>query len=334
MAGTDTLEQRPYRFETDSDGFIVPSRPNKTPDINVAFLGGSTTETLYVDPDFRFPHLFSRKLEDVLGVTVNGINSGVSGNHSMHSNFILMSKILPLQPDFAVLMHAGNDLGIMLHLGSYWNDNPHRSIVIREIENPKRLVSAIPSLKSFIYASLPNTMRALKTGWAKIKKMITDRPEDYNLLRPEEDEFAAVRGNKIELATERFLKDFKKSLRTFVNICRVWNITPVLMTQANRLTQVRDELSLRAMKRLKKQGLGYDVMRDVNLKFQQAIRNIAKEEGVLLIDLHRLVPQTNAYMYDALHYNNTGSALVADIITQAMIPSVKARLVAKQAIKQ
>lgn len=334
MAGTDTLEQRPYHFETDSDGFIAPSRPYAEPDIEIAFLGGSTTETLYVDPDVRFPYLVSKKLEDALGISVNAINSGVSGNHSMHSNFILMSKILPLQPDFAVMMHAGNDVGTLMQLGSYWNENPHRSIIIRETLDPKRLVSISQSFKSFLYASFPNTVRAIKNTWKTISGNILIPPEDEDLPPPEEDEFAAVRDKKIELATERFLSDFRKSLRTFVDICRDWEITPVLMTQANRLTETPDRLSLRAIKRLKKQGLSYDVMREVNLKFQQAIRDVAGEKDVLLIDLHQLVPQTNVYMYDGMHYNNKGSVSVADIISQALITPVKVRLAAKQATRQ
>ena len=74
-----------YKLETDRDGFIEPARLHVAADLQVVFLGGSTTESLYVAPQRRFPFRVGRLLEAELGVKINAINGGKSGNNTMHS---------------------------------------------------------------------------------------------------------------------------------------------------------------------------------------------------------------------------------------------------------
>ena len=105
---------------TDSEGFIEPARRHKQPDLNIVFLGGSTTECMYVAPDNRFPHLTAVKLEQALGLKINGINAGFSGNNSMHSLLLLLGKVVPLRPDYVVLMHGVDDIGALSSNGTYW----------------------------------------------------------------------------------------------------------------------------------------------------------------------------------------------------------------------
>ena len=55
--------QKPYVLRVDRQGFIMPSKIHDHPDLTIAFLGGSTTECIYVDEDNRFPYLVGRLLE-------------------------------------------------------------------------------------------------------------------------------------------------------------------------------------------------------------------------------------------------------------------------------
>lgn len=311
MKGTDSLEQKAYRLEIDVDGFIKPSTRHESPDVKIVFMGGSTTEVLYVDPERRFPYLVAKNLEKKLDIKINSFNAGVSGNHSMHSNINLLTKVLPKRPDFVVMMHAGNDLGTMLLLDSYWNNSPTRGLVINEYYDAKDRVTFMRSLKSLIYTSIPNSYTLLKKGTDRIRislGMVDLSKQGENT----EDEFFAQRGKALEKAVNKYALDFRDSLETFVYICRAWGITPILMSQPNRLSASPDPIVLQAVDRLKKSnGVTYEEMREYTIFFDEIVESVARELEVHFIDLNKAIPKSSDYMYDAMHYNNDGSELVA-----------------------
>ena len=125
----DGLADRTVRFATDRDGWIRPSRSDDAPDRTVVFLGGSTTECYFVADSLRFPALVGRQLGRRLGLRVDALNGGRSGNHAMHSVELLVGKAVPEAPDVVVLMHAVNDLTTLLREGDYWNANASRGLV-------------------------------------------------------------------------------------------------------------------------------------------------------------------------------------------------------------
>ncbi|MDC1301086.1 SGNH/GDSL hydrolase family protein, partial [Gammaproteobacteria bacterium] len=53
--------------------------------------------------------------------------------------------------------------------------------------------------------------------------------------------------------------------------------------------------------------------------FNQIIRDIALEKKVILIDLDILVPKTDEFIIDTIHFNKAGSALVAESIIDTII---------------
>ena len=146
---TDSLIKDKYVFRTDENGFIIPSKISyKNPDVSMVFLGGSTTECRFVNEDNRFTYLIGQIVrEDKLGLKINSYNSGVAGNNSFHSINILLNKIIPIKPDFVIMMHNFNDLVILIYEGSYWNNNPKRSPIIN-----------IPQCKDFSQYSIKEKM--------------------------------------------------------------------------------------------------------------------------------------------------------------------------------
>jgi lysophospholipase L1-like esterase len=57
-------------------------------------------------------------------------------------------------------------------------------------------------------------------------------------------------------------------------------------------------------------------------RFNQAIREVGKQNGVLVIDLAALIPQDKQYLYDVVHLNNQGSQLAAQLISEHLQPLV------------
>ena len=118
---TDNVFTKKYRFKIDNNGFIGPSRKYARPDKVIVFLGGSTTECMFVDEDQRLPYVAGQILERETGDKINSYNGGMSGNNSLNAIDILINKVIPLKPDVVVFMENINDLSTLLYEGTYWN---------------------------------------------------------------------------------------------------------------------------------------------------------------------------------------------------------------------
>lgn len=116
-----------YRFATDENGFVKPSKIHESPDLKIFFFGGSTTECENVDEQFRFPYLAGRIIEEKTKKKVNSYNGGKSGNNSIHSINNIINKVVPLKPDIIVRMENINDLSTLLYEESFYNNNVSRS---------------------------------------------------------------------------------------------------------------------------------------------------------------------------------------------------------------
>ena len=299
IALSDGLTVKEYPFDIDNNGFLKPSMIHQDPDITIVFLGGSTTESMFVDEDKRFPALAGSLLEKKFNKKINTLNSGVSGNNTLHSLNSFLNKIIPLQPDIAVLMHNINDLSVLLHEGSYWNQNEYRSTLINEDH----------SIKAMIKSQLPNTYNLA----FKIKTKLLGKDSEFDIDQQ----------SKPALDTTKILAMFHANLNIFIQMAHNQNITPVLMTQANRFTEKPDEVILKNLHALKSLGMSYADYRQLYLTMNDEIRKVAAENNVILIDLANEVPQTNQYIADPVHFNNAGSELVATIIAEQLEPLIE-----------
>ncbi|MCD6327910.1 hypothetical protein J7M28_10205 [bacterium] len=306
MAKVDSLTRREFRLATDENGFILPSKKHDAPDLSIFFLGGSTTECRFTDEQNRFPYLVGNYLEESTGKKVNSFNGGVSGSNSLHSLDILINKVIPLGPDIVVLMHNVNDLNILIYERTYWNKNPTRSVVQR-----------VKKKKSASFGS--NVLKTIRRSIPELYRRFEGLSRNLAPPRPP-DEFAHLRGQKLSIERERFVKEFEMNLRTFVNVCRARGITPVLMTQANRLKPEPDEIIHLSLTDLYDFGISYEAYIEAYEAFNECIRELAAKDGVLLIDLAREIPPEKKYMYDFIHFNDEGARLAASIIAESLLP--------------
>jgi len=240
----NTVERKYYPVRTDENGFIIGPTEHVHPDIKIVFLGGSTTECLYMEEEERFPYRVGRLLETALKRKVNTYNGGVSANESMHSLNILMNKVLPMKPQMVVLMHNINDLVMLRSQGTYWYKNSLKS----HVQNSKTLLTRY---------EFPN--------------------------------------NPHQATESEIIREFTRNLQTFIAICRIRDIQPVLMTQANRVEND-----------------------DLYHRFNEVIREVGKQEKVLVIDLAQAIPKQTDYLYDSYHYTAKGAAQAAEHISSQL----------------
>lgn len=313
---SDSLVKKAYRVRTDANGFILPYNRYPDPDLTLAFLGGSTVACLYVEEENRFPYLVGNLLEKASGKKVTSYNSGVGGNNSLHSLDILLNKLIPLKPDVVLMMHNINDLVSLIYDRTYWSNNPTRGPII-DYQLYKNLtgMKAIATLARDTY--IPNLHLAFRSLCKKIFGKKAGDPED---------EFAHVRGKKIVFDPARILDEFQMNLQTFINICRARRITPVLMTQFNRIKSDPDDKIRQSLKGFESGSqISAREFKEIYDKFNEATVQVGRRNGVLVIDLARLIPQEAKYMYDVVHVNTAGSRLAAQIISEQLLPLAQSK---------
>jgi lysophospholipase L1-like esterase len=309
VGDSDDLVQKPYRVRTDAHGFMLPYRHYAKPDLTLVFLGGSTVACIYVDEDQRYPYLVGELLAQQTGKKITSINSGVGGNNSLHSLDILLNKVIPLKPDIVVMMHNINDLVTLIYDQTYWGKNPTRKPIVH-FYFYKNLtgLKALSTLARDMY--IPNLHAAIRILSHKIfgKK-----------VKEQDDEFAYIRGKKLTVDQAAILEAFKMNLQTFINLCRARQITPVLMTQFNRFKPDPDPKVRKALQGFASDsGISVSEFMDLYAKFNEAIREVGKKNGVPVIDLAALIPQDKQYMYDVVHLNDQGSQLAAQLISDRL----------------
>ena len=277
-----------YAVDVDEFGFIEPSIIHKDPDVEIVFLGGSTTECLYVTPELRFPYLAGRMLEDRLGLKINSINAAKSGNNTMISLLMLAGKILPRRPDYVVLMHNINDLSLLTNNDSYWVDGlPYTILRTRE----RSLVTLWTDFRDM---TIPYTWRAISRAFDRLSLLIS--PASAETV----SQATAPHINRTKL--------FENALRGFVRFARAWQTEPILMTQVI----LPSEMELTAT------SLSVPELVAAHESFNDVVRRVASTDGVSLIDLASAQEWGPAHIYDAMHFNDDGAKAVARLVAEKM----------------
>jgi len=112
-AGNPDYRSPDGKTHHNSLGFRGPEIAPKAPgEYRIAFVGGSTTYTYNVPEDeFSYPELVRTRLRDHFGhQNIEVINAGCIGYSSLQSLLNLELRILDLQPDLVVVLHAINDI--------------------------------------------------------------------------------------------------------------------------------------------------------------------------------------------------------------------------------
>lgn len=319
IQGTDNLELKKYDYNTDSLGFIMPSKVYSNPDLEIVFMGGSTTECLFIDQNFRFPSLSAQLLSEKTHLKVNGYNNGFSGNNSMSISNLLVNKIIPLQPDYVVFMENVNDLNTLLYEGTYWNRNITRSLtldsaLIHEYNRYFPPATNIEPSKSISDRLFPH----LKNRWYRLLAILRNGKNPTN----PKSEWEKT-SQQLTIDSIKICQNYKSSLVSFVKTAKAWNIQLVLMTQQNRFTANPDPKILAAMKPLIDKGISYEQYCRLYTAFQNILRQTAAEENLPCIDLEKQIPPTKEYIYDSVHLNKKGSMLAAEIIANQFLTIIK-----------
>ena len=239
MRMSDGLVQKPYVIRVDRQGFIMPSKVHDRPDLTIVFLGGSTTECIYVDEDDRFPYLVGRLLERQTHLKVNSYNAARSGNQH------------PALPEYSAEQSREPQARHRRPDGKH--QRPGHPDVRKDLLEHQSLPVAHPGKAADFQDRGPGPAPDLLSGpGPHHSQPLPGIEENLSFAgKPKGDEFRGVRGQKITIDQDLLVREFSLNLQTFINICRARGITPVLMTQASRFTDHPDPLIKKMMQNWK-----------------------------------------------------------------------------------
>ena len=102
---------------------------------------------------------------------------------------------------------------------------------------------------------------------------------------------------------------------------------PVLMTHGNRYREAPREKDSKAAKwqleYLKKRMIPFEAILAAFERLNETVREVARENDALLIDLGRRMPGTPANFYDTIHHTEAGSVLQAELVARALVKQIR-----------
>ena len=254
-------------------------------------IGGSTTE--FKDKDNKG---WPARLEEIFkGYSkereIQFYNLGRQWYTSLHSLINYSVNLRQHEPDMIIVMHAINDLLQNADFSYISFDKFHDDY--RHFHGP-----------AFRLVNRPTTMELvfnlLKRSWYHKPREVINT-EDFPGLIP-----------------------FKRNLSTLIELAHSRGTEVVLMTQPNILKENMTKKEKAVLYMVNFEAVGPNKRWSVKTayigmeKYNDAVRKLAKEKGIALIDLEKVIPKSLEYFYDEVHYRQKTFDLLATAISDEL----------------
>ena len=295
-------------------GLRGPGFPEKPERYTKIFtVGGSTTACVTLTDGKTWPDLVLKQLQQRFGRDVWLNNAGMDGHSTFGHRILLDSHLAKYQPDFIVYLIGINDMG-----REDLNDYDSRVTVSGQTFR-NRLIAA---------SELLSTAQTLYRGY---------RAFDLGLNHAVDHDLRQIGSTYVEPeAVDQYLREhrerhvpgYAKRVRALVERTIALGAVPVLVTQPAMMGRGVDPVTGVAI-----DNLEYDNNRDLSVGvvwdaleiYNDAVRNIAAEYHVPLIDAAREMPKDSGLYFDWIHYSNAGAVRMAEIVSRNLITAIEAR---------
>jgi lysophospholipase L1-like esterase len=267
--------------------------------LTIVTVGGSTTEASY-EPDGRTwtDRLGARLARCFTDSWIN--NAGFDGHSTFAHLALLREHLVRLRPNVALFLVGANDR---------WREEPStwdREIGVGPIDfsSPSGLGKSIAARLETV-ALLLNLYRSV-TAWqagAWYSRIAWEAVAEDGLHPP-----AAAR----LLAHDRAkrIPAYRERLQAIARTAHDAGILPIFITQPIVFGPGRDPATGKHLRRLL--GGAFELKRME--RFNDALRAVAAEEGVPMIELARQMPHDTRLFFDTVHYTSRGEEMVAEIV--------------------
>ena len=285
---------------------------------NVLFFGGSTTASIHIPQQVRWPNLVGKLLP-----RATTYNFGSGGQDSYEQIIKLLIVGPSLNPKYIAIMNVLNDLGHLID-GQYAPQKGAKNNELYYIPNSNnRGKNIIKNVFPFTYTRLRN--------FYDIKLHLQAQEKNIFMEGFDKSEREGGLGTKpVDLDNRTikiFLEYYRKSLELFIMSAKTIGATPILITQPNRYEKEFLEISegrlqdqdkpnsyISLEKSTKEKGLSVKQFIKAYSLFNQLVRDIAFERKILLVEAAKKFPSSVKTQYDAIHFNPEGSKLMAKLV--------------------
>ena len=316
--GTMEFKINPFGFRSAS--MKTAAKPAGTQ--RIFFLGGSTTEEIYLPEEKTFPFLVESKLNQALpNQKFEGINNGISGYLAADVLAVLIYKVMYYEPDFIFVMLGVNDL----RYGTVPSFDPiHRPNYRKDLYSPDSYESAGTLLAKLFKQS--HFLTLIK--WRILNRIF---PPDAEKYKTKLEEYDAWRKERLQvpftpIAESKSLDDFLKYMKEIIWTAKGHGVRLILMTepsiyQENLPSEINEKLWmgwLGAASHLKINLSPEFLLREMN-RFNDAVRKLSRDDGVELIDLDKEIPKSLDYFYDDVHFTPKGAEKASEVISSYLL---------------
>jgi lysophospholipase L1-like esterase len=278
-------------------------------------VGGSTTENnLLDDSEVWTEVLHGRLARQRPGVEV--INVGRSGDTTRDHIAVLAQRLVPFEPDIVIFLVGVNDLELQMKPDYSTIRKDRRSLAGDGTRIPLRLLVKVwASDRSHVARLAILSLRRALTEDER-GNPIEDPTSSWVAMKREEYRRLPARNVDVSLWPK---PEYEQNLRTLIGISRAHRIVPVLITQPaiwgapsgawESMLWVHPHPDYR---------IPHAQLWTLLESFNDVTRRVARESGVLLIDLARLLPKTSEVFTDDDHYTVVGSRMVANLIASRL----------------
>jgi hypothetical protein len=176
----------------------------------------------------------------------------------------------------------------------------------RGIKNPIKILlshgKALSKLDKAIERCLPKSLSTAIRMW-RLREKIRRKEKRHLVNKAPMDE---VPGN--------IVLEYEKDLRLFIHYLKENHILPVLSTYPSLITPFNKDIHknlLLATRHIYCIELSENGLMDASRKLNDAVRRVAEEYHLPLVDIDGSIPKTLEYFGDNFHYTNKGAEFIA-----------------------
>jgi len=300
---------------TDTKGFrVIPpyNYNNKNPEELLIFaVGGSTTESMYIDDRTTWPHLLQKELAYKFKMPVTVINTGVSGSRA--ANYLSTLKhILPYKPDVVLFLTGVND---------WVHDVKSKHSVYPYLFQD----SALGLLLHKLHIRARDHFGLEVNDHADLERV--NSKKDYILVQK-----LNVEGNSLKREDVReyhpatVSKEYQATLKEISRVCTENKILCVFITQPSGYShsasaEYRESFWMTPP--FQGYTLDFDSLVWIAELYNGYLLDFSAKNGHPSIDLAAEIEPSFDNMYDDVHYNLNGSKRVANVLSHYLPRIIK-----------
>ncbi|MEP7343645.1 MAG: SGNH/GDSL hydrolase family protein [Gemmatimonadaceae bacterium] len=301
---TDSLGQRgkpnaSYRkWQLNELGFRGPAF--KLGRVNIVSFGASETFGLYESDGKEYPRQLEEMLNRRLGnETVQVVNAAYPGESALTANVRAPEIVEQIHPTLAIVYPTPADYIWLPYLSpSKSGPQPKEKFEWRVAERVRTLIKGV----------LP---QAIQTR-----------------LREMEIERSAAEFKVMDTLPEENVQRFHDDVTRLVLTLRSRGVRPVIVTHASALapTSTADDRQLLVSWRKFYPMLKEAGFLDMEQRMNEALRAIATEQNMTLIDAARAIPPNHVNFADFVHFTDQGATMMASTLADGLLPILRERI--------